>query len=210
MAVSNGWLFPTGSKRPMLQRGIVIHFRKRRIFDATARVVARQGYSATTMHHLTKEAQTGRNTLYETFGNREEIFLGAFDEAAEALLRKVKEAVGAEVDWRRKVEASLSVVLDRVASNPLGSQAFMVEPLRGIAPVKQRYREFLYEFVSLAEEVLPRDERLPSATSEMLVGGVAAIINQHISRGEAEAAAELLPELNRFVLELFDSVGLTG
>lgn len=205
----HNWLGATISERPMLQRAIVVHFRKRRIFDATARVVARQGYSATTMHHLTKEAQTARNTLYETFGNREEIFLGAFDEALEALRRRVKEAIDAETDWRRKVEAALSVVLDQVASNPVAAKAFMVEPPRGIASVKQCYREALYEFVALAEEVLPQHAGLPSVTPEMLVGGVASIVYQQISRGEAEAAAELLPELNRFVLEPFAAVGLT-
>lgn len=169
--------------------------------DALAELTSEQGYEATKISDIVRRAGVARKTLYDNFEGKEEVFLAAFDDARDEILRRVDEAAAEAGDaWRDKIEAGLAAFLGYVAEQPTLAQMCVIESLSATPTTTKRYEEALEALVERARRTLPQDGRLPDTVAETLVGGVAWIVYQQIRRGEAERAEDLLPELTDFML----------
>ena len=187
--------------RPALSREFIAQHKQRRIMDALAVLTAEQGYEATKISDIVKQAGVARKTLYDNFEGKEEVFLEAFDSARDELIRRVEEgAAGTEGDWRERIEGGLAAFLGFVAEQPTVARMCMIEALSATPATTRRYEDAMDAFVGLTRRALPDDEQLPETIAETLVGGVAWIVYQQIRRGEAERAEDLLPELTEFML----------
>lgn len=200
---------PQASTRPALSPEFVAQHKQRRIMDALAQLTAEQGYEATKISDIVRQAKVARKTLYDNFDGKEEVFLAAFDAARdEAIERVERSCVEAEGGWQDRVEAGLAAFLSYVAEQPALARMCMIEAFSATPTTTARYDEALQMFVDLVHEQLPRDERLPETLGETLVGGVAWIVYQKIRRGEAAQASVLLGELTEFVCSPFLAAGL--
>jgi len=83
----------------------------------------------------------------------------------------------------------------------------MVEAISATPSSARLYDAGMRAFVDLLRDGAPEHDDLPSTIEESLTGGVAWILQLQIRRGDAERAAELLPELSQFVLSPYLGVG---
>jgi AcrR family transcriptional regulator len=198
------------SRRPALSREFIAEHKQRRIMDALAELTAEQGYEATKISDIVKRAGVARKTLYDNFEGKEEVFLAAFDAARDEVLRRVEEGAAADEDgnWQERVEGGLAAFLAYVAEQPTLARMCMIEALQATPATAKRYEDADEAFVELTRKVLPKDERVPDTIAESLVGGVAWIVRQQISRGEAERAEDLLPELAEFMMAPYLGAGI--
>ncbi|MGC1853153.1 MAG: TetR/AcrR family transcriptional regulator [Solirubrobacterales bacterium] len=189
------------SVRPALPREFIALHKQRRIMNALAELTSEQGYEATKISDIVKRAGVARKTLYDNFEGKEEVFLAAFDDARDEILRRVEEgSEGPEDDWQDRIEGGLAAFLGFVAEQPVLAQMCMIEALSATPATTKRYEDALEAVVQLTRRTLPHDDRLPDTIAETLVGGVAWIVYQQIRRGEAERAEDLLPELTEFMM----------
>lgn len=171
---------------------------------ALAELTAEKGYEATKISDIVRRAGVARKTLYDNFEGKEEVFLAAFDDTRDEVLRRVKgAAAAAEGDWKAQIEAGLGAFLGYVAEEPTLARMFVIEALSATPVTTKRYEETLDTFVTMARETLPRDEGQPETIAESLVGGVRWIVYKQIFAGEAEQAEDLLPELTDFMVAPF-------
>ncbi len=175
--------------------------------DAIASLSAEQGYEATKIADIVRQAGVARKTLYDNFDGKEDLFLAALT----SFFEDVKGAIGdacskREGVWQKRVEAGLAAFLDVVAEQPQAARMSMVESLSATPSASARYDAAVHGFVELLERTTPDDERLPRTLEETLVGGVVWVVSQQIRRGDAERAASLLPELSEFVLSPYHGV----
>jgi AcrR family transcriptional regulator len=197
------------SARPALPREFIALHKQRRIMDALAELTAEQGYEATKISDIVKRAGVARKTLYDNFEGKEEVFLAAFDDARDEVLRRVEEgSAGAEDDWQDRIEGGLAAFLAYVAEQPTLARMCMIEALSATPATTKRYEDALETFVELTQKTLPQDKRVPDTIAETLVGGVAWIVNQQIRRGESEQAEDLLPELTEFMMAPYLGAGM--
>jgi hypothetical protein len=98
-------------------------------------------------------------------------------------------------------------LLEFVAEHPAASRLCMVEAISATPSSARLYDAGMRDFVELLRRSAPSGPDLPETIEESLVGGVAWILQLQIRRGEAERAAELLPELSQFVLSPYLGVG---
>lgn len=166
---------------------------------ALAELTAEKGYEATKISDIVRRAGVARKTLYDNFEGKEEVFLAAFDDSRNELIRRVKEATAGEDEWREQIEAGLGAFLGYVAEEPTLARMCMIEALSATPVTTKRYEETLDTFVAMARETLPDDDGLPETIVETLVGGVQWIVYKQIRNGDAEKAEELLPELTDFM-----------
>jgi AcrR family transcriptional regulator len=191
--------------RPELSREFVAEHKRKRMMAAIAELTAERGYEATKVSEIVKRAGVARKTLYENFSGKEEVFLAAFDAALAEALRRIEVScldLGEE-DWEARAEAGLAAFLGYVAEEPALARMCMVEAQTAGPAAAARYEAAVQEFVDLARRNIPRGERLPETIDETLIGGIAWIVYQQVSRGEAEGIAKLLPELAEFLLAPF-------
>jgi AcrR family transcriptional regulator len=185
-------------QRPMLPAEFVADFRRRAITDALAELCVEQGYRATTIADVAARAKTGRNTLYELFENREQIFLALLDRAIGELLDRTRLACR-EAGREQRLEAGLAAVLSWVAEEPGLARAFFVEATCATPEAFRRYLEAITQFAALLHGNVPSEVPRPASTEESLVGGIASILRFRINNGEAKRAPALLPELTGFL-----------
>jgi AcrR family transcriptional regulator len=193
--------------RPELPREFVAGHKRRRMMEAIAELTAEGGYEATKIADIVRRAAVARKTLYDNFDGKEDLFLSAID-ATMAEMRELVEAACAEADSREGgIVAGIEAVLDFVAEHPSASRMCMVEAISATPSSARLYEAAVRDFVELFRRNAPEGSDLPETIEESLVGGVAWILQLQIRRGEAERAAELLPELSQFVLSPYLGVG---
>jgi AcrR family transcriptional regulator len=193
--------------RPELPREFVAGHKRRRMMEAIAELTAEGGYEATKIADIVRRAAVARKTLYDNFDGKEDLFLSAID-ATMAEMRELVEAACAEADSPEGgIVAGIEAVLDFVAEHPAASRMCMVEAISATPSSARLYEAAVRDFVELFRRNAPEGSDLPETIEESLVGGVAWILQLQIRRGEAERAAELLPELSQFVLSPYLGVG---
>ncbi len=110
------WRPPRGRHR--LPPEVIARSQRERLLEAAVRVVAEKGYGATTVADLTREAGISRTTFYAMFEDKEACFLAAYDNVAEALVKRVAAAYEAEERWPDRARAGLAALLEALAEEP--------------------------------------------------------------------------------------------
>lgn len=198
------------SMRPELPREFVAGHKRRRMMDAVAELTAEQGYEATKIADIVRRAAVARKTLYDNFDGKEDLFLSAVDTTLSGMRVVVEEACERTSSFEDQIVAGLEALLDFIAEHPAASRMCMVEAISATPSSARLYDVGMRNFVGLLSRSAPTEADLPETIEESLAGGVAWILQQQIRRGEAESAAELLPELSQFVLSPYLGVGEVG
>jgi AcrR family transcriptional regulator len=188
-----------------LPREFVVHNQRERLIAGLAEAVAENGYSATTIAHITRSAAVSRRTFYEHFASKDECFVAAYDTVMEQLRERVAEAFEQEDEWPQAVKAGIGAMLSFLAAEPNLARLSMVEALVAGPVVVERYDAAIQGLVPYFEagrsgraaEVLAN---LSPSTEEALVGGMVSLISRRISAGRSQELETLLPDLVEFAL----------
>jgi AcrR family transcriptional regulator len=188
-----------------LPREFVTHNQRERLIAGIAEAIAENGYSGTTIAHITRAAAVSRRTFYEHFSSKDECFVAAYDTVMKELQERVSVAFDEEDGWPRAIRAGIGAMLEFLAGEPNLARLCMVEALVAGPAVVERYDAAIQSFVPYFEagrkgrskEVL---SRLSPTTEEALVGGMVSLISRRIIAGKAEELEELLPDLVEFTL----------
>lgn len=177
---------------------------RRRILEATADLIAEQGYANATIEGIVRRARVGYATFYKHFADKDEAFLALLDAAIERTLYVVEEAYDRETGpWPDKVGAGLGALLEQVAAHPNVARACLVEAPTAGPESAARHEGALKRFTPLlrpGRELNPRQAELPETLEDTLAGGVLWVINQRLIAGEEAELRALLPEALEFLL----------
>lgn len=196
------------SIRPELPREFVASHKRRRMMDAIAELTAEGGYEATKIADIVRRAAVARKTLYDNFDGKEDLFLSAVNATLTEMRVVVEEACErTNGSAENGIIAGLEALLEFVAEHPAATRMCMVEAISATPSSARLYDAGMRDFVELLRRSAPAGSDLPATIEESLVGGVAWILQLQIRRGEAERAADLLPELSQFVLSPYLGVG---
>jgi AcrR family transcriptional regulator len=180
---------------------------RRRILEATADLVAEQGYQETTMEEIVRRAKVGYATFYKHYPDREAAFLALLDAAIEHTVSRVEGAYKREEGpWADRVGAALGALFEDVAAHPNPARAVLVEALTAGAEAAARHEAALRRLAPLlspGRELNPRQAELPESLEETLAGGIVWVLGQRLIGGEADKLRGLLPETLEFVLRPF-------
>jgi len=188
-----------------LPREFVVHNQRERLIAGLAEAIAENGYSGTTIAHITRHAAVSRRTFYEHFSSKDECFVAAYDTVMEELRERVSAAFESAEDWPHAVKAGIGAMLEFLAAEPHLARLCMVEALVAGPVVVERYDAAIQSFVpyfQTGREGRPPEvlARLSPTTEEALVGGMVSLISRRIIAGKAEDLEELLPDLVEFTL----------
>ncbi len=138
---------------------------RRRILEATADLVAEQGYAETTIEQIVRRARVGYATFYKHYADKQEAFLALMDAAVERTAYVVEEAFDREDGpWPDKVGAGLGALLKIAAAHPGVARACLVEAPTAGPEAAARHEAALKRFAPLlrpGRELNPRADKLP-------------------------------------------------
>jgi len=185
-------------------RARVSEVQRARMVKAATEVVSELGYGGMSVARVTGRAGVSRRTFYDLFEDREDCFLGAFEEAVARASVVARKAAAEELGWRGRVRAGLSALLRFLDEEPMLGSLLVVDAL-GAGPVvlerRARVLEALAEAIDRGRGEAKAARELPSLTAEGVVGAVFAVIHARLlERGHPRLIGLLNPLMGMIVL----------
>jgi AcrR family transcriptional regulator len=181
-----------------LSRSYVASNQRERILTAVIDAVSFKGYAAMSVDDVITAAGVSRRTFYDTFEDKEDAFLAAFDRVGAELLRRIGDAYDASKSFPEGVTACLRTFLEFVAAEPRYAELCIVEVLAAGPTAIERRNEVMR---TLAELVVSGARRArpgplpPRITAETVIGGIYEVVYSRVLEGEASELPSLLPDL---------------
>jgi AcrR family transcriptional regulator/DNA-binding MarR family transcriptional regulator len=194
---------PASLAQARRQGAHVSEMQRRRLLLAIRELLAEGGVEAATVGSISRRAGVSRRTFYETFEDREDCFLTAFDQAIERISREIAPAYAHERKWSARVRGALVALLEYLDGHPGVARMCVVETLRAGPEVLERRRRALAMLAAAVdrgrEQSKLDDEPLP-LTAEGVVGGVLTILHARLSEGDGPPLIELANPLTGMLL----------
>jgi len=189
-----------------LPREFVVQNQRERLTAGAIAAVAEKGFRVTTVADVAAAAGVSRRSFYGYFSSKEECFIDTFAILEDFLLESMADAGTGQSSWAGRVRARVAALLEGFAANPDLVRFSLVAPPAAGGEFADRYRQFLERLVAALGEAAPsgRDFREPSAAAkDALAGSLASLLIGKVEAGEAEALAEIEPEVVELVLAPF-------
>lgn len=181
---------------------------RERLITGLTEALYEVGYQKTTVSMIGQRAAVSKSDFYKHFESKDECFIAAYDAAIERIRECVASAceeVSGE-EWPRRVRAATGALLKQLSDEPALASISLVEGLRAGREVYDRYQGALDSFVGYLNEGAPASNpggKVPEATGEAVVGGIASLLGRRVLAGEAEQLSELFPEILEFTLSAY-------
>lgn len=178
---------------------------RERLIAALIEGLYEAGYQRTTVSLIGRRASVSKSDFYKHFESKDECFLAAYDVGIARIHEHVEAActTTARDRWVARVGAAIEALLNLFTVEPALASMALVEGIRAGRPVYDRYQTALDSFVGGLRHGAPPSPaggEVPAATSEAVVGGVAAMLGRRILARETEQLPQLFPEILEFVL----------
>jgi AcrR family transcriptional regulator len=171
-----------------------------RILAAMQEVAVERGAGNVSVSHVVERSGVSRRTFYETFKDRDDCFLAAFEDALSLAARRIVPAYRSASGWRQRIRRGLVALLAFLDEEPAAGRLLLCESLSGVGGVSARRGEVVGALVDAVEEGRKQSRvaaALPPLTGEGVVGGVLAILQDAVARSREEqpAPADLVNQL---------------
>jgi AcrR family transcriptional regulator len=189
-----------------LPRGFVEFNQRERIFDAIARLTARDGYQALSLEDIAAAAAVSLQTFYTHFASKEEAFLATYEVGHTRAKAAVNRALAHQTNWIGGVRAGARALLEFLASEPALAHLSCVDILTAYPHVAGRVAEANAAYAELLDMDLGEGAPDQSATpiaNEAIVGGVFELLNDYILRGHTRRLPELADHVSYIALTPF-------
>ncbi len=144
---------------------------RRRLLEALAVCVARQGYAQTTIADIAAAAHVSKRTFYEHFEDKQACMIALYESASEASRRQLGLDDAEGLVWAEQVERAVRRYFSHLATRPLLMRALFMEVL-SLGPDGLRARRANLD--ALAEAIqhsaATQGVTLPAAEAAALIG----------------------------------------
>jgi len=155
------------------------------------------GYDAIRISHLVAEAKVSRQTFYDLFEDKEDLFLAAYQAAAQQILGRLQRAVQGG-DWWETPARGLPVLLGAIESDPEAAWLLFVESMAGGERVRAQGNEVLAAFETLAADFLdnaPAGGLTLDIPPVALVGALRSLVTSQLRADAADRLTNLAEDL---------------
>jgi AcrR family transcriptional regulator len=191
-----------------LSPDFVARNQRERLIAGLIQALYEVGYQKTTVSLIGQRAAVSKSDFYRHFESKDDCFLAAYDAAIEQIRKQVfaacEDAEGDE--WTARVRNGIDALLKLFTAEPALASIALVEGLRAGRGVYDRYQAAVESFVGRLRQgapPAPAGGKVPEATDEAVVGGIASMLGRRVLAGEAERLNELFPEILEFTFAAY-------
>lgn len=180
--------------------------RRERLLDATARVIAAEGYQSLTVARIAAAARVPRAAFYSHFEGKTDALLATQTHGLQQAMAVAAAEYSPPAPWPRRVWRTLRAFLRHVAEKPDYARLDFVESYAaGPAAVRHRQQSKMVFALFLEEGYRhhPPPVLLPSICSEAITGGIFALMRDLVARDGTEQLPSLLPAAAYTILAPF-------
>jgi AcrR family transcriptional regulator/DNA-binding MarR family transcriptional regulator len=176
----------------------VADLRRGRLLSAAFALVGERGYEGVTARSVSERAGVSNRAFYESFSDREDCFLAAFNHAVDGLELELRAGWESELGWTARVRAALASLLVALDREPAVRRLVFVEALGAGPRVLARRARVLESLAGVVDEGrvnAKASSRLPGLVAEGVVGATFGVIHARLLELRPEPLVELLGSL---------------
>jgi AcrR family transcriptional regulator len=143
---------PPAPGRARLSEGRVAENQRQRIVFATAELVARKGYAATTVAEIAKHSKLDGRVFYRLFADKQDAFAAVHELAFQRTMAVTAGAFFAGGQWPERVWEAGRAFTQFIAQNPTLTHASLIEGHAGDPARVQRLEDLLGAFTIFLQE----------------------------------------------------------
>jgi len=166
-------------------------------------VCAEHGAANVTVAHIVERAGVSRRTFYELYRDREECFLGAFDDALARASRYVLEEYDPAAKWAERVRLALTGLLSFLDCERCAGQLLIVGSLGAGRLALQRRQRGVVQIITFIDQGRVESKagaELPPLTAEGIAGGVLSVLHARLIDANGESLFSLIGPLMSMVV----------
>jgi len=187
------------SGRSDLPRKFIVKSQQERIVDATAAIVAEKGLAALTIPEIARRANVSYQTFYGIYPSKHDAFMGAQKVGMHQALRVTVEAYDTHKDdWPRAVAASLTALIEYLASEPAHAHLSVVDTF-GASPdtieIRNASMDAFAAYLLQGQHLAVERRTVPSITAEAIAGGVWQVLHHYIQSERVQELPCVAPQL---------------
>jgi AcrR family transcriptional regulator len=186
---------PTGSHG--LDPELVKADQRERLRKAMIELIAAKGYPSVRILDLAKLAHVSQPTFYSLYGDKEELFLSAYDEIAQQTARTVLAAYAVEGSQDKRMRAAMRAYAELAVAEPRAMSLLMLGAFGAGAKALERRRSMLG---TLEASILASRDGSPARgnadlTVKAILGGIREVSADRLRSGREDELPELVDEL---------------
>lgn len=182
---------------------LVVSPKRQQILEGMLEVVGDYGYEAASVQKVLDLTDLYRQAFYDSFKDVEACYLAALDFGIARMEALVSEAAAGEDDWRSKLRAGLTALLEALETSPGLGRALIVEVhAAGPRALKRRAEAMkrVTDFIDSARTDVPVGEAPPPIAAEGIVAGMHSVVHARLAAGEVDGFRALLPDFMYFAV----------
>jgi AcrR family transcriptional regulator/DNA-binding MarR family transcriptional regulator len=169
-----------------------------RLLSATFALVGERGYEAVSARSVTERAGVSTRAFYESFSDREDCFLAAFNHAIDGLELEARDGWESQLGWTARVRGALAALLDALDREPAVRRLVFVDALAAgprVLARRARVLESLAEVIDQGRSNAKATAALPGLVAEGVVGATFGVIHARLLELRPEPLLGLLNQL---------------
>jgi AcrR family transcriptional regulator len=182
---------------------------RERILEAAADVFAEKGFYGAAVDDIVRASDTSKGAFYFHFPNKQGIFVALLDHLTARLLSRVEQAMAAETDPVRRLDAALQAVVSAFAQRRRLARLLLVEAAGLGHAMDQRLLAVHARFIALIKRELdqalaqgPLAARVPD--TELVacawMGALNEVVVRWLYTGQPEPLERVAPVLRELLL----------
>lgn len=195
---ATGKVFP---EAPTLR--LVSSPKRQRILEGMLEAVGNAGYDAASVRTVLDRTGLYRQAFYDEFADKDVCYLEALAYGAAKFEAIAAAAAEPEEQWRGKLRAGLSAVLDALDADPAAGRALIVEVHAAGPPalkIRSEAMKQVTDFIDSARHASSGTESPPPIAAEGIVAGMHAVVHAKLAAGDEDGFRQLLPDFMYFAV----------
>lgn len=169
-------------------------WRKKQLLEAAIKEYSQKGFDQTTIKEVCQSAGLTERYFYESFANRDELLLAAFEQVSDDLFQQITEIESSGASTDKLIYAMLKTYFLGHMDFPLRAKLFACEmqSQRNKEEVEAIYQEFLNRYGVLMAKILKLEKR-NKVLEYGILGGVLEITRFWINEDFKTDIDEIVP-----------------
>ncbi len=152
---------PRGGRLPRRER-------RAQLLSSALEVFVAQGYHAAAMDDIADRAGVSKPVLYQHFPGKLDLYLALLDASCDTIIANTRVALESTQDNKKRVEATMAVFYDYVASDSGAFRLVFESDLTNEPAVREQVERVTTETAALVADVIHEDTGLSDEQSRLL------------------------------------------
>jgi AcrR family transcriptional regulator len=183
--------------------GRVLEIQRSRLLAAMVEESAERGAANVSVAHVVSRAGVSRRTFYEVFADREDCFLGAFEEGIAQASRYALDSYDPAAAWAERIGMALAALLSFLDAHRDVGLLLIVGSLGAGTSALERRRRVVAQIVAVVDEGRAGSKSvadLPPLAAEGIVGGVLSVLHSRLLEESGERLLDLTGPLMSMIV----------